>query len=66
MASVKWRKRLLRDIRTYARLTTFLERSTPTWTLLEVPVIDGVATLPDGRTVQSSSRVVSVPVLGAS
>ncbi len=29
----------------------------------EVPVINGVATLPDGRTVRSSAQIVRVPVL---
>ena len=34
-----------------------------TWTTVDVPVIDGIATLPDGRTVASQAQVVRVPVL---
>jgi hypothetical protein len=39
--------------------------STPeaTYRLVEVPVVDGIATLPDGRTVVSTSDVVVVPVV---
>lgn len=32
------------------------------FTLLDVPVIDGVATLPDGTTVRSGSKVVQVAI----
>jgi hypothetical protein len=36
-----------------------------TYHVEEVPVINGVATLPDGRTVTSDSNIVRVPVLDA-
>lgn len=32
---------------------------------IDVPVVDGIATLPDGRTVRSRSQVVRVPYLTA-
>ncbi len=31
--------------------------------LVDVPVVHGAATLPDGRTVESSAQVVRVPIL---
>jgi hypothetical protein len=34
-----------------------------TWKFVDCPVVDGVATLPDGSTVRSSSAVVRVPVV---
>jgi hypothetical protein len=34
-----------------------------TYQTIDVPVIDGVATLPDGRLVKSSAKVVRVPYL---
>ena len=34
-----------------------------TYAMIDVPVIDGVATLPDGRTVTSTAQIVRVPVL---
>lgn len=33
-----------------------------TYHFVDVPVIDGTATLPDGRTVRSDSQVVRVPI----
>lgn len=36
----------------------------PTFHFVDVPVVDGVATLPDGTTVRSDANVVRVPVLG--
>jgi hypothetical protein len=35
----------------------------PTFHTITVPVIDGIATLPDGRTVETTAKLVSVPVL---
>lgn len=37
--------------------------SPTTYHFVDVPVIDGTATLPDGRTVQSDSQIVRVPIL---
>lgn len=34
----------------------------PGYHIIDVPVIDGVATLPDGRTVRSSGHVIRVPI----
>jgi hypothetical protein len=35
----------------------------PVYEYVSVPVVAGVATLPDGRTVRSSANVVRVPIL---
>lgn len=34
----------------------------PGWHFVDVPVVDGVATLPSGQTVQSTAQIVRVPV----
>lgn len=56
----------------YDSLVAFLLLGTPesfelapptTFHFIDVPVIDGTATLPDGRTVRSNSQVVRVPIL---
>lgn len=35
----------------------------PSWRLVDIPVIDGVATLPDGTTIRSEANIVRVPIL---
>ena len=56
-----WRKDLLRDIRK-DRYPHWLKPA-PTYRYIDVPVLNGIATLPDGRTVRSQSQVVRVPVM---
>ena len=56
---MKWRRAFLRHIRIVNRV----ERPAPTWTYVDVPVIDGTTTLPDGRQMYSTAQVVRVPVL---
>lgn len=34
--------------------------------IVDIPVVNGIATLPDGRTVRSTANVVRVPVLDES
>ena len=45
---------------THEKPVSFVTRST--YTVIDVPVIDGIATLPDGRTVASTAQLVRVPV----
>lgn len=40
-----------------------VHKYTPTFGFVDVPVVDGIATLPDGRTIESSAEVVRVPTL---
>jgi hypothetical protein len=56
---VKFRKRFLCHLRIIHRVFP----PAPTFRYIDVPVIDGIATLPDGRTVASMANIVRVPVL---
>jgi hypothetical protein len=43
----------------------FMQRPNPRVDYVDIPVVDGVATLPDGTKVPSSSNVVRMPVLAS-
>ena len=62
---MNWRKRYLGHLRRLGRSGRQVEtlNTLGTVTFVDVPVINGIATLPDGRQIASSSHIVRVPIL---